>query len=835
MNSSTSSPAPRPAEFQAHIYNAFLQGRTSDVALRIRASWDAIYKCHRVVLIQAEFFRHLFTGGFVESEGTVTSPGSHVSSDLVEVVFDDINITRAAFELCITRLYGGGPPLFIDPAIIPTPSHPLTPSFPDPLPLTQPPPDHQPATPRFLLSLLAVSIYLSMPSLAAEALSSVTSTIGPFTVMDYLRFACGQGIGPPQEGDVDPLVGLEHVAQLVKPDSDKCNPPSIGTSPSTQDRDVEYFSQNLEALSVEDQLRTPHAGGAVHGVDLSVEKEDPAELSPVPDSPTSPHNETGSNLSFSYGAVSDKIGEACVCWLARWGADLLLYEQNAAGIPKQPVPFMPVATPPRAIGRRSTVSGWRTPNPDVVYSPPLKLPPIWRRGGLTAAWVRALVSSDIFFIKGEKERYDLAKTVVELRRDEGIIEEEEVEWAKLFTEGIYYANMTFDDLLYLSHDRSPSTGRAYVPERVIQAAYWTQSMLRHKIVGSFPSSPPASPTGASRNKELGICVSRKDIVEALSRAEKNEETSTYWPVPGPSSMRMGECAGAENLFINEVFGLSSASSKHQGPSRSSMSYSTFFGLKNARCTTIESASSSPSDATRWVPYPPYRFGVEFWDVDSLREKSHLYSQTIWYAGSLFNVFVQMFRKKAHGPQLGVYLHRQSSVDPIPPLSMPSGSAPTENLVEHNYSISHTRNLPSPSPMNTSPTYPTQYSFSGLPMIPSPRSSTPVQGSPSSSSLSGSGLPVNGPPIVPQQPYRDPRAQVSAYFAIACASATGSSVTRFTSNPDDFSISQSWGWRSSSLRAEIRLDADKTPDPSISSLSGDASISSLRITVILGVV
>lgn len=53
MNSPASSPVPRPSEFQAHIYNSFLQGRTSDVAVRIRASWDAIYNFHRVVLIQA--------------------------------------------------------------------------------------------------------------------------------------------------------------------------------------------------------------------------------------------------------------------------------------------------------------------------------------------------------------------------------------------------------------------------------------------------------------------------------------------------------------------------------------------------------------------------------------------------------------------------------------------------------------------------------------------------------------------------------------------------------------------------------------------------------------
>jgi hypothetical protein len=45
-------------------------------------------------------------------------------------------------------------------------------------------------------------------------------------------------------------------------------------------------------------------------------------------------------------------------------------------------------------------------------------------------------------------------------------------------------------------------------------------------------------------------------------------------------------------------------------------------------------------------------------------------------------------------------------------------------------------------------------------------------------LSGCGLPAT-----PLQPYRDLRVQVSAYFAISCASATGSSLTRFMSNPN----------------------------------------------------
>lgn len=48
-----------PADLQSHLYQSFLSGKTADVALRIRGSWHAIYRLHRVVLIQAVRALHL--------------------------------------------------------------------------------------------------------------------------------------------------------------------------------------------------------------------------------------------------------------------------------------------------------------------------------------------------------------------------------------------------------------------------------------------------------------------------------------------------------------------------------------------------------------------------------------------------------------------------------------------------------------------------------------------------------------------------------------------------------------------------------------------------------
>jgi hypothetical protein len=47
------SPGHSPTDLQNHLYASFIEGSTADVALHIKGSWEAIYKLHRVVLIQA--------------------------------------------------------------------------------------------------------------------------------------------------------------------------------------------------------------------------------------------------------------------------------------------------------------------------------------------------------------------------------------------------------------------------------------------------------------------------------------------------------------------------------------------------------------------------------------------------------------------------------------------------------------------------------------------------------------------------------------------------------------------------------------------------------------
>ena len=65
---------------------------------------------------------------------------------------------------------------------------------------------------------------------------------------------------------------------------------------------------------------------------------------------------------------------------------------------------------------------------------------------------------------------------------------------------------------------------------------------------------------------------------------------------------------------------------------------------------------STTEIANVTKYPPFRFSVKFDDVTKLKVEKRVYSQTYWYAGSYWNIYIQKVQHKK-GHQLGVYLHR----------------------------------------------------------------------------------------------------------------------------------------------------------------------------------
>lgn len=227
----------------------------------------------------------------------------------------------------------------------------------------------------------------------------------------------------------------------------------------------------------------------------------------------------------------------------------------------------------------------------------------------------------------------------------------------------------------------------------------------------------------------------------------------------------------------------------------------------------------------------------------------MYGSTIAYAGSFYNVCVRVTRGK--GLLLGFYLNRQSMVDPVPVASTPPGRRDR----------SHT--LPSSMPLTSiypTPQMPTRVSRFTGPVSTSPPnvlSSLPPNNHHASSLSDASSIPnmqsssiaTTYASVYPPSSlaslsalrldYRDPRPVLQAYFRIMSPSATGTSLTTFSSGPDEFGVSQSWGWKSGAgLEIPITEDMEVNGEgllavPSI--MQWKKGLSSVRATVMIGVV
>ncbi|RXK42475.1 hypothetical protein M231_00029 [Tremella mesenterica] len=850
-----------------HLYQSFLRGQCADVRLIVR-KWGAGWLVHRMILVQAGFFHSMFLSGFSEGNPTswktrkgkeraVEDQEDEWTGDDIELQFDDPNITRAAFEICLSRLYSAYPHFHYPKFMLPTPKHPLS-LISDAASQkrfqslrsvhTSVPAKTHLVTPRLLLSLIATSSYLGHTTLLKEVLGMVLRTISPATIGRYLAFAIGDGIGGEEwsSQNDEGARNFEHVSKPLKRQE------WDGPSP---------WSEDLTVLSA----RTPSNRSSA---DSNIKADD--DESKVTDSPRSRRvisdqgqdvirgrlkglsiDASGTNSRTSsiniadmphfYGFASNKIGEACVCWLARWGGDVLQLEETFTD-----------------------------------QEPPFK---IWAHGGIPAVFARAVLSSDSFFVENEMERYRVARRVLDLRRTEWekiaeksrssfLREDDEAEeWevdedelGMVFEQGIYYSHMTFDDLSTISSDIDPNTSLPYAPLAVLQAAHWAAADLRSRVQSSDLTESDDS------THELGLTKTTSEITAMVSRPRRQGgsrvvsgrtsnistypdspsfasfasrssidmmDRTTYHPIPSDDTHRMG-AGGLLFLSTSSTERNALAGVPDLGPDLDPTSpfptttkkrpvpqgEKTFFGLSTSSKTAMGIAlstrdPSSLTEDTRWTRVEPFRFSVEFWGAENLVERERLYSATHFYAGSWFNVYVQTIKKKDKGAQLGIYLHRQNPDETFPPVSAP----PDQNEKKKNVEMSVTsrvKNVTEGGLLRT---------------------------------LSTSPVGVGSPPTSPRQEmvverlkegYRDTRQITKAYFSISCASALGTALIRFSSAPDSFTLSQSWGWKSSALRSEEYLSAPLNDlDQGVEIWSGemDSRVAggSLRATVEVGVI
>jgi hypothetical protein len=332
-------------------------------------------------------------------------------------------LLRLTIRTCLSRLYSPFPTLQFPVAMIPVPSQPLSPCFDGRPPISFPeitdllPSRTQLATPRFLLSLLATTIYLGHSSLLRQTLGLLLRTVTPVTISRYLSFAVGDGIGEEEyDGQTDECArGLEDVAIPLVADTEGGTTRSKGRARTSTDSTASASSGRTDE---EEQKSEGHTGLA-SGTTRRTSRPSPLSFDQEPEL----EDDTDSLMPHFYGFSSDKLGEACCCFLSRWGVDIL----------HQEIKF-------------DESSPWR----------------VFASGGIHAKFIRALLSSDSFFVDSEMGRYRAARKVLDLRRrgreDHGDLgaspqsvmmgaEEDEEEWEdeeemeKVFTDGIYYTHM----------------------------------------------------------------------------------------------------------------------------------------------------------------------------------------------------------------------------------------------------------------------------------------------------------------------------------------------------------------------------------------------------------
>jgi hypothetical protein len=234
-----------------------------------------------------------------------------------------------------------------------------------------------------------------------------------------LNFALGRYIGPELD-EPEAAVGLEYVAHII--DDERSTVSTSSTVLRKEKDDVLHGFQHFSPTETLNSLTVT----SLHSTSDDDSDEGSAES------------------SSHYGAISDRIGEACACWLARWGTDLLAYEtQIEEGDARKDVGSSPLISRQRAKTVPSSAIAAKVISPS-SFKTAQTITCIWSCGGLSATWVAAIVSADTFFVNGERERYTFARSVVELRRKGGIIEAEEEEWTRMFKHGIYYANMVIE-------------------------------------------------------------------------------------------------------------------------------------------------------------------------------------------------------------------------------------------------------------------------------------------------------------------------------------------------------------------------------------------------------
>lgn len=490
----------------------------------------------------------------------------------------------------------------------------------------------------------------------------------------------------------------------------------------------------------------------------------------------------------------------------------------------------------------------------------------------------------------------------------------------LLDEGIHYVHLDFEQLQLIRKARDV-VGLPVMPEKVISNALWQQMELRQKVMNT-----------AESELELGISTRSPPEQIAAAQTAHHDATMNVGSPTSPPPLDKGKQKASERTDVPEDgFEEDIDSDSWDGNAKPrkfwipSSDCNIVMGgnadplVQTSNTTTIQrhasrySATIEPQDVqwasdfaaataqprpqsaggpgqgpgssgeVRFSHYPPFRFAAEFPNPRLLKEKKRVYSRTVFYAGSLWNIYIQKVASTRRKQQLGVYLHRAKERETEKVIQGTAGVA--QGSVDERIgqleremilrSERRERNQARRADDGTgaadgadSSGSANEFDFGTEP---------PYNGNPGDAvgeaamarantlrnllSRNSTGLGGQGGGYPPESasfhadstthsdseadddaaellrasqkahvptlpPYVDARPTIKTYFKIYSPSRQGRMLSVYESAPDTFNFSQSWGWMSSTLMVDegIMDDADEGAVPGSSEGEGPGGIS-----------
>jgi hypothetical protein len=438
----------------------------------------------------------------------------------------------------------------------------------------------------------------------------------------------------------------------------------------------------------------------------------------------------------------------------------------------------------------------------------------------------------------------------------------------LLDEGIHYVHLRFEQLQRIRQQKD-IFGVPVLPEKVISDALWMSMELRQRVVNAQESemelgfSLEAEQHDAegdqlsefestSRKGKQPESHMQQDLEMESGSWDGNGKPRKFWIPTSDSSSVMG---GASEAYLAATSSTGTGWSPHMSRLSASLEpsdvqWATDFTASAADGPTGSSGSNhnDRSSNPRYSHYPPFRFSAEFPNPRTLKEKKRVYSQTVWYAGSMWNLYIQRVNTSKN-QQLGIYLHRakdkEPSDDPLAILPTTTvddriGHLEREMLMRRTNDRRHQSWRSSNTTVGADGEIEDEVSGSGgdnadgVPQageaeagarrvtgmsggpVGLPRaqktSQTPDRMAPPDSilrhhsshvidseeedeELARTSKKVN---VSAMPPYIDGRPTIKTYFKIYSPSRAGRMLSVYESAPDKFNFSQSWGWKSSQM-------------------------------------